>query len=104
VEYDLSRLGRTILDEAFQIVRTHEALSRDGRLLDPRSMMWIIRWDGWRDIIASRDFATVADIERRTLFNIPVRVTVDDHPDTPLIQLVMETMLRAPKRPTAPFR
>ena len=101
------RFGRTIVEEANRLRRHKIAVSRSSQTpLDERSTMWVMRMEAWQELISlSEIFALgICDVQRKTLFNWPVRLTVDDHPDTPMIQLVMEPLIHMRKRPTAPFR
>lgn len=75
-----------------------------GSRLDPKTTMWVIRKEAWRDFQCSADFLRTVQFgptTRNELMGLPVRLTIDDSPDTPLIQLVMEPkiMPRFPSRP-----
>lgn len=76
----------------------HYAIARSGRQnLDPKTSMWLITHDAWQHLKASSYFRTMigaaVDRRARTLMGTPFRVTIDDDPNTPLIQLVMEPSL-----------
>lgn len=76
---------------AFAEGRTHS--------LDPKTSFWVARREAWIDLMRdaryARDVNFGSTTRRKELFGLPVRVTVDDEPDVPLIQLVMEPMVRA---------
>ncbi|WJI43700.1 hypothetical protein NL532_24140 [Mesorhizobium sp. C120A] len=86
----------SFMEEAHLLRRTACANSRSSKL-DERTSMWVIRMEAWRDFMASSDFLTVAVVStqrlhgrRNELLGLPVRLTIDDEPDVPMIQLVME--------------
>lgn len=57
---------------------------------DINSCFWLIREEAWRELIRARDFMLQSDLRRKTLVGLPVRTTVDDAADTPLIQICAE--------------
>ena len=86
----------TFIEEAHRLRRTALANSVTSKL-DARTSMWVIREEAWRDFQISSDFLTVAtfssqrmDGRRNELLGLPVRLTIEDEPDAPMIQLVME--------------
>lgn len=63
------------------------------RHLDPKTAFWVVTMNGWKDIKRDLDVYMVAQLRpnsRKELMGLPVRVTIDDEPDIPMIQLVME--------------
>lgn len=62
-------------------------------IVDEQSAVFLLTEKAWRDIISSADYAFAIDMHRKRLFGIPIRVTHDDEPDTPRIQLLMEPQL-----------
>ena len=88
----------TILVEAHRLRMLAMSESRS-HSLDPRTSFWVARREAWlelmRDVRYGRMIAPLGQTRRKELFGLPVRVTVDDEPDVPLIQLVMEPMTRA---------
>lgn len=89
----------TALDEAWRLRQMAIAHARNGFDLDEKTAMWVMTDAGWREIVASADYAashmTTAPKHPLTLFGLPVRLTYGDAPDTPAIQLVMEPMVFA---------
>lgn len=77
----------------------HSALSRSASFeLDPKTTMWLITSYAEQEFMKSKDimngFYRFNDaINKRTLFNLPVRITINDLDGTPPIQLVMEPMV-----------
>jgi hypothetical protein len=77
------------------------SISRSGSSdLDPKTTTWLVTDDAWKEALRGRDLIEgrlVADVKtrRKTLFGIPVRITVDDEDGTPPIQLLMEPMRMA---------
>lgn len=107
---------KTLTPEDFRFDLLHHArmLQRyalaesSGRPLDPKTSQWVIRREAWNEFRQAMDFLTVTgavQINSRaaawTLLGLPVRITVDDHPDTPMVQLVMEPMLYHPRTTSA---
>lgn len=87
----------TIMDEAYRLrhfalrqYRTHD--------LDEKSAMWVIRSEAWDELRKWADFVGGLDYRANQLMGLPVRVTIYDSPDTPMIQLVMEPTLYQPPR------
>ena len=80
-----------LVDEAYRM-RALVHLDGDWIRTDSSTAMWIIRDEAWREFRASQDFIQMQDMSsrRRELLGLPVRLTYDDSPDTPMIQLVME--------------
>lgn len=87
----------SLLNEARQQI--HHAIARSsGFDLDKSTAFWIVRMEGWRDLARDLEFNIFATgYPRKTLLGLPVRISIDDEPDVPLIQLVMEPMARAPR-------
>ena len=85
-----------LLEEAYRLRR--QALARSSHCeLDANTSMWVIRREAWRDLLASADFVNSirsGPTLRNELLGLPVRLTINDEPDVPMIQLVMEPMLR----------
>lgn len=82
----------SLVEEAYRLRRGALAQS-GGYQLDPKTAMWVIRLDAWRESQASADFLKVVQYGptvRNELLGLPVRLTIDDSPDAPMIQLVME--------------
>jgi hypothetical protein len=88
----------TILVEANRLRMLAIAESRSNSL-DPKTSFWVARREAWIDLMRDARYGRMivqSGLSRRKeLFGLPVRVTVDDEPDVPLIQLVMEPMVRA---------
>jgi hypothetical protein len=74
-----------------------QAIARSaGHQLDPKTTMWVIRREAWREFLMSQDYLEhMQSCKEKKLLDLPVRVTVDDDPDTPMVQLVMEPLLEA---------
>lgn len=89
-----------LIEEAYR--QRHWALSHSrSHKLDPQTSLWIIRVEAWREFQLSADFVKSISIgpkHRLELLGLPVRLTINDEPDVPMIQLVMEPMIS----PTAP--
>ena len=67
--------------------------------LEETSAMWIMREEAWRAICQrSEIMRTMETYKAKQLMGLPVRITYQDHPDTPMVQLVMEPLRRAPRR------
>lgn len=68
--------------------------------LDDRTSFWVIRREAWIEILRSSDayqsIQSRSD-KRKEIMGLPVRITVDDEPDVPMVQLVMEPMMMARK-------
>lgn len=81
-----------ISGEFQRLYRETQFQTKGGLSLDRNSAMWLVRLEAWE--MFQREMArsgTVSEIARtRTLMGIPIRVTVDDDPDTPAVQLFME--------------
>jgi hypothetical protein len=61
--------------------------------LDPKTSFWVITMNGWNELRRDVELQMVLRLgpsRRKELMGLPVRVTVDDEPDVPMIQLVME--------------
>lgn len=89
------RFGTTLLEEAHRIRRETIAVSRASVPLDEKSALWIIRREAWLELQRDAEIfrASARDVRAKRLFDIPVRVTVDDEADVPMMQLVMEPQL-----------
>lgn len=90
-----------LLEHAHAIRRDHQ---RDDRFRN-ETRVWLIRMEAWREFRMSRDyvdsFAEVYDkdgVARRELLGFPVRITYEDVPDAPMIQLLVEPKLRHLRR------
>lgn len=74
----------------------HSALERSKTNdLDPATSQWVVTYAAWRDFKTSKDFLNaviVIEPGKMKLLGLPVRITVDDDPLTPPVQLVMEPM------------
>lgn len=83
----------SLMDEAYRL-RVSAIAESHGVSLDERSAMWVIKDDAWREMRRheSLNMTTFAGGGRpmNRLFGLPVRVTIGDDDDTPMIQLVME--------------
>lgn len=88
----------TVMEEAWRLRRS--ALARSAtHTLDERTAIWVIRMDAWRELKMSADYVNSISIgvgRRKELMGLPVRVTIDDEPDVPMIQLVMEPEMFRP--------
>lgn len=66
--------------------------------LDPKSALWIIRRDAWRWLRAAADsldsFTHNPETGYRRLLGLPVRLTIGDEPDMPMVLLVMEVKMK----------
>ena len=88
----------SILEDAYRL-RRHAMQRSQTHELDPRTSMWVIRDTGWRELMMACGYLNYIVCEpgpkstRRELLGLPVRVTIDDDPDVPMIQLVMEPMM-----------
>lgn len=72
--------------------RTHQ--------LDEKTSFWVVRREAWIEIMRSEDVYTSLQIgyhRRKEIMGLPVRITVDDETDVPMVQLVMEPMMKARK-------
>lgn len=86
---------RTLLDEAYRLRSSVMAVSRLGVNLERSSALWVIRLDAWKELRRHQDYSSAVQCQPNRLFNLPVRLTIDDDPDTPMIQLLMEPQLWA---------
>lgn len=90
----------TMLEEAQRLVREAETLA-PMYSLDPRTAMFVLTAPAWLALVKELADTLVEKSTgypaSRTLLGYPVRVTAGDLPDTPMIQLVMELKVRAPK-------
>ena len=90
-----------LLEHAYALRRS--CIARSGRSdLDPKTTTWIVTYYAWKEFLCSADIVhghltNDQRTSRKTLFDIPLRVTVDDEEGTPPIQLLMEPM-RSPAR------
>ena len=87
-----------LLDEAYRQHRLVESqASSFGRPLDADGAFWVVTRDAWIEFQRSADMISHIQFgpdRRRELFGLPVRVTFDDEPDVPRVQLVMEPALQ----------
>jgi len=95
-ESDLS-----LIDEAHRLLYWAVAQSSRSRL-DEKTSMWVIKRDAWLKFMSSQESARLLVVDltgarRNELLGLPVRLTIGDEPDVPMIQLVMEPMI-APRR------
>lgn len=63
------------------------------RELDPKTSFWVIKRSAWLELIRAMDIHMVIQCgptRRKELMGLPVRATIDDEPDVPMIQLAME--------------
>jgi hypothetical protein len=83
-----------LLDHAHMLRRSYIARNKSGYALE--GAMWVIRREAWLEFRLSP--SALEHIKMRSgvneLFGLPVRITVDDSDDTPMIQLVMEPVLK----------
>lgn len=94
----------SLMEEAYRL--RHMTVATTGSAaLDAKTSFWVIRIEAWREFMRSADFMNTVRIaqdgkHRNELLGLPVRLTVDDEPDVPMVQLVMEPMLavRAKRR------
>lgn len=90
--------GLTLTEEAYGLLRSHAA--HNHRLnLDRASALFIVKLDDWRFFLSTHEAMGTASFARlargrKELLGIPVRTTIDDEPDLPRIQLVMEFAFR----------
>lgn len=95
----------TLTEQAHRLRQHAIAMSHTHRL-DEKTSQWLVKDHAWRDLIRSADYNQHLEIDfnpqrmRKTLLGLPVRVTVDDDPETPDIQLVMEPQLMAQRART----
>lgn len=87
-----------LLDHALMLQRSYIRQNKSGHALI--GAQWIIRSEAWREFQASADFVTHVKFARNgvmknELLGLPVRVTIDDQPETPMVQLVFEPLLEA---------
>lgn len=92
-----------LLEHAHVLRRHAIALSPGKYPLDPKSSMWVIREEAWKEFLMSEQFLMHAargkdGRVKKELLGLPVRITFDDEPDTPMVQLVMEPLLEARPR------
>jgi hypothetical protein len=60
--------------------------------------MWVIRCEAWEELLRHENWMQFVGYrgirgQRNSLYGLPVRLTIDDAEDVPMIQLVMEPML-----------
>lgn len=84
----------TLLDDLYHLYISHKKLTINGYPLDPQSMQWIITQQIFRQLYHYRDMSIEIDLRKKTLFGIPMRITIYDEPDVTPYQLVMEPMLK----------
>lgn len=93
------------MEEAYRLL--HHTIARSGpHELDPKSAMFLIRREVWMDILKHLDMMMgrmPSPYAPRELFGVPVRITVFDPPDTPMVQLVMEPTACEPRIAKAPL-
>ena len=86
----------SLLSEAYQ--QHHYAMKYcNTHELDQRTSFWVVRRNAWMELLRSEDFLTSVDFNpqhRKELMGLPVRLTIEDESDVPIIQLVMEPLLR----------
>lgn len=89
----------SMMEEALHL--HHMTVATTGRAaLDAKTAFWVIRIEAWREFMRSADFMNTVRItqdgkHRNELLGLPVRLTIDDEPDVPMIQLVMEPLIAA---------
>jgi len=68
--------------------------------LDHKTAVWVITYSAWMSFLEdmSRSPVDFLPSRNKTLLGIPVRITVEDDPETPEIQLLMEPLLREPRK------
>ena len=83
------------------------AISMSGtHKLDHKTAVWVITYSAYRSFLedmslmsyGARDSAADLHSRNKTLLGIPVRITVEDDPETPEIQLLMEPLLKEPRK------
>lgn len=67
--------------------------------LDPKTCVWLVTYDAWRRAMQSPSTAYTVQhgggsSSTRRIYNIPVRITIEDEDGTPPIQLLMEPLVR----------
>lgn len=85
-DFELSLISEARQQFAYAIRFSH-------RHLDPKTSFWVIKQSAWLEFIRAMDIHMVIQCgptRRKELMGLPVRITVDDEPDVPMIQLVME--------------
>jgi hypothetical protein len=93
-----------LLEHAYALRRS--CIARSGRSdLDPKTTTWLVTYDAWKEFLRSADIVQghlVSDLRtgRKALFDLPIRITVDDEEGTPPIQLLMEPMRSPARAPT----
>lgn len=89
--------------EHAHFLRGHAIARGHGYDLDPKSTLWLIREEAWREFLMSPEFLMHAQhgkdgrVEKK-LLGLPVRLSFEDDPDTPMVQLLMEPLLEARPR------
>lgn len=81
-----------LMDEAYRLFREARAWSRGGPV-DETTAQWLMTaeaWDFFRAEVERDTYSMAVRPGMRRLMGIPIRLTCDDDPNTPLIQLVME--------------
>ena len=93
--------SKTLLDDAYRL-RMAAIKHSKGHELDPKTAIWVMTIDAWLEILRHKDYTASGLIQdpnmergQKRLMGLPVRTTIDDDPDTPMIQLVMEPDLHA---------
>lgn len=90
--------------EAHRLLNSYRAHSARADIeLDAGSVMFVIKAEAWREMIyEARASGSLVGFDRNTehmhscrLFNVPVRLTIDDAPDVPVVQLALEPALYA---------
>lgn len=92
--YKFGEYTHSIMAEARQQYHYALANTAPGGWLDPKTCFWVITEPGWTELLREiRDYAVCISsgkVGRKTLLGLPVRVTFNDEPDIPMVQLVME--------------
>jgi hypothetical protein len=86
--------GYDLFAEAKRLWHHARAVSRSGPL-DEKTSMWVIRMEAWREMRLCDDHRYLDMHRRNQLLGLPVRLTIDDEPDVPMLQLVMEPLVWA---------
>lgn len=94
--------GKAFLEDAWAQYESAVAIAQSCTL-DEKTTHWIVNANAWLQFKRSPEFSnmvmTTGDPQIKKLFDIPVRLTIDDAEDMPEIVLMMEPMLYAQPNP-----